>query len=115
MKKKCMDQRTASSCSKVQTANTPRISPSSASANTTTAPANSGAIGYTVREWAASLRIGLSTAWELVWSGKVGHYKIGRRVLIGHGHAEEFKRKNECPAFDALASAKATAASLLAK
>lgn len=53
---------------------------------------------FTVKEAADVLRVAAITIHRALAQQKLGCYRIGRRVVIGEGHLEVFKKQAERPA-----------------
>jgi excisionase family DNA binding protein len=59
---------------------------------------------FTVPEAAKLIGCGGTKTRELIASGKLGHYRIGKKILVGGHHIEDFKRRSEVPPIDPQAS-----------
>jgi excisionase family DNA binding protein len=45
---------------------------------------------YSVKEFCALVGIGRSTFWKYQRQGKIGHIRVGKRVLVPHAEAVRF-------------------------
>jgi excisionase family DNA binding protein len=50
----------------------------------------------TEAEFAKAVGVSRVTLWRLRQKGQLPHYKLGRRILYGQRHVEEFLRAHEC-------------------
>jgi len=59
-------------------------------------PQKATAVGaFSIPEFAVAFRIGRSTVYEIIDSGELRSFHVGRRRLISFAAAEEWQRKRE--------------------
>lgn len=50
----------------------------------------------TEAEFAKAVGVSRVTLWRMRQRGQLPHYKLGRRILYGQRHVEEFLKAHEC-------------------
>jgi excisionase family DNA binding protein len=50
----------------------------------------------TEAEFAKAVGVSRVTLWRMRQRGELPHYKLGRRILYGQRHVEEFLKAHEC-------------------
>jgi excisionase family DNA binding protein len=50
----------------------------------------------TEADFAKAVGVSRVTLWRMRQRGQLPHYKLGRRILYGQRHVEEFSRAHEC-------------------